>query len=54
MMTEVSNYISHTHELLKQLNNDASMSTRITAGPSSIAKCNEIMMDLFDLKSDLH
>ena len=30
------------------------MSTRITAVPSSIAKFNEIMMDLFDFKSDLH
>ena len=30
------------------------MSTRITAVPSSIAKCNEIMTDLFDFKSNLH
>ena len=54
MVTEISNYVSHSHELPKRLNEDASMSTMITAVPSSIAKCNEKLIYLFDFRRDLH
>ena len=54
MITQVFSYISHSHELLKQLNANMSMSTTVKTVPSSIVKCNEIMMELFDFKSNLH
>ena len=48
IITEAYNYIPHYHTLLKCLDDDKSRSTTI---PSSIAECNEIIMDLFGFRS---
>ena len=42
IISEASNYISHSHTLHKCLDDDES---RIATIPSYIAKCNDIMMD---------
>ena len=44
--------VSHSHKLLKQINSRVSISSSINGVPSSIAKCNELMMNMFDFKSD--